>query len=125
MAKCSLKTQFDRPDRVFRGNWEGPIISTLITLAVLSTTAKTFWRAMLRKRRMVQNQLSTRPLEPGEKPPQPPAKYWERPWATDSPRGWAKIVTTLTLNALGLIILLTAAIAFLGRTAAGGCSDDL
>ncbi|MBZ5516671.1 MAG: hypothetical protein LAN62_17845, partial [Acidobacteriia bacterium] len=76
-----------------------------------------FRRAMLRRRRVAQNQLSTRPLEPGEKPPQPPGKYWEKPWATDSPRGWAKIILTLTLNALGLIILLTGAIAFLGRAA--------
>jgi hypothetical protein len=125
MARCSPEIQFDRPDRVFRGNFQGAIISALITVVVLSTTAKTFLRAMLRRRRVAQNQLSTRPLEPGEKPLPPPAKYWERPKVTDSPRGWAKIVTTLTLNALGLIILLTRAIAFLGRAAAGGCSDDL
>ncbi|MBZ5516465.1 MAG: hypothetical protein LAN62_16765, partial [Acidobacteriia bacterium] len=77
-----------------------------------------FRRAMLRRRRVAQNQLSTRPLEPGEKPPQPPGKYWEKPWATDSPRGWAKIILTLAFSALGLIFLLTGAIAFLGRAAA-------
>ncbi|MBZ5514748.1 MAG: hypothetical protein LAN62_07870, partial [Acidobacteriia bacterium] len=77
---------YARREQIFRGDLIGWVILALITLSILSAISKIFRRAMLRRRRVAQNQLSTRPLEPGEKPPQPPGKYWEKPWATDSPR---------------------------------------
>jgi len=97
------------------GDWEGPVIFTLITLAVLTAVGSGFRRAMRRKRRAAQNQLSTRPLESGEKLPRPLGKYWQKPSADDSPRGWARIVMSLTFGAIGLFLLLTSAAAIAGR----------
>jgi hypothetical protein len=108
---------FTRREEIFAGDWGGSAILGLFALFALGSFARGFRRLMLKKRRAAQTLIDTRPFEPGSRLPRLPGKYWEKPWAGDSPRGWAKVVFTLILAGIGYFLLLVSLAAILARGA--------